>query len=970
MPNCAVCLKRLYPGVNLIGSAPGADTQGVARYRVAHAALAAQHCCVVVGTSSPGSGPRVWLADLGSREGTFVATPLGHVRMAPWSASLLPEGGRAFLGTLQASYSLFVDCQGDHNDTLLPSQTAPLEAEGGDEAERGVVAVVEEDDTVFDETQSLDESDGAGGALDDTADVAMGDAAATPAAPAAPAPPREGPEAADGNADMGDARAAADAAPAGPDAAVLPDASPLPTMPHPLDSVDVGAGTQYSTQATGTEVFGTAPQPAGAQDAADTEEATRTKAECKATEEERLAAEARAEQEAEAAQKAEEGQLERERKEEEAARKAEEERAERERQEAEALARAEEERTRKEAEEAERREQERVEAEAEARRGAQEEAAAATAAAKATGDGWGGAARASLDAFALGTQEGSLPPARVSAGGSLSQPSTQVLENVLRNDCERHLGQTDQMPKPRDVRGAALAAEDVEEEDAAPMHVEGGAAAGGKMASQPPLVASQSPYKSASAAQSLLQASKGAQPMPDEPIGELAPPGANTQVAMDVLLGTLPTTLGTLPTTMSEHELEPEPEVETAGTEPEAEVEAEEVELEAETGAVSPPPKSEAAGGAHGKQGGHAKESYKATAKQTPEVTLSLQPVANLAQMTRADLKKLRVAELKSELRSRGLSIDGLKAALLARLEVAIATEASGGQAETPDAEPAAEEAETVQAAEGTTPSPAPAPAKRASCRQRAGKAAIEPSAKRPRESSAEVSDAGGASGVTPPSSKRAKAGGGELRAVLADGIEGGKSSWKKLEGYLTKLGGTRADDKDVASATVLVMDELKRTEKVFLALAAGVHIVSSEWLAASAKAGGQLPKEDYPPGNLVKFQRAQGVDLATSLAEARRGGVLAGREVFCHKSCWGGKLDWRAIVRAAGGTPLEKMPRSAGALVFVSEADRAQVAAARGQVYSQDLLVDAIMHQRLDLGSKFALDAGGVASGGRRSRR
>ena len=44
--------------------------------------------------------------------------------------------------------------------------------------------------------------------------------------------------------------------------------------------------------------------------------------------------------------------------------------------------------------------------------------------------------------------------------------------------------------------------------------------------------------------------------------------------------------------------------------------------------------------------------------------------------------------------------------------------------------------------------------------------------------------------------------------------------------------------------------------------------------------------------------------------------------------------------------------------------------AAARGQVYSQDLLVDAIMHQRLDLGSKFALDAGGVASGGRRSRR
>ena len=910
----------------------------------------------------------MWLADLGSREGTFVATPLGHVRMAPWSASLLPEGGRAFLGTLQASYSLFVDCQGDHNDTLLPSQTAPLEAEGGDEAERGVVAVVEEDDTVFDETQSLDESDGAGGALDDTADVAMGDAAATPAAPAAPAPPREGPEAADGNADMGDARAAADAAPAGPDAAVLPDASPLPTMPHPLDSVDVGAGTQYSTQATGTEVFGTAPQPAGAQDAADTEEATRTEAECKATEEERLAAEARAEQEAEAAQKAEEGQLERERKEEEAARKAEEERAERERQEAEALARAEEERTRKEAEEAERREQERVEAEAEARRGAQEEAATATAAAKALGDGLGGAARASLDAFALGTQEGSLPPARVSAGGSLSQPSTQVLENVLRNDCERHLGQTDQMPKPRDVRGAALAAEDVEEEDAAPMHVEGGAAAGGKMASQPPLVASQSPYKSASAAQSLLQASKGAQPMPDEPIGELAPPGANTQVAMDVLLGTLPTTLGTLPTTMSEHELEPEPEGETAGTEPEAEVEAEEVELEAETVAVSPLPKSEAAGGAHGKQGGHAKESYKATAKQTPEVTLSLQPVANLAQMTRADLKKLRVAELKSELRSRGLSIDGLKAALLARLEVAIATEASGGQAETPDAEPAAEEAETVQAAEGTTP--APAPAKRASCRQRAGKAAIELSAKRPRESSAEVSDAGGASGVTPPSSKRAKAGGGELRAVLADGIEGGKSSWKKLEGYLTKLGGTRADDKDVASATVLVMDELKRTEKVFLALAAGVHIVSSEWLAASAKAGGQLPKEDYPPGNLVKFQRAQGVDLATSLAEARRGGVLAGREVFCHKSCWGGKLDWRAIVRAAGGTPLEKMPRSAGALVFVSEADRAQVAAARGQVYSQDLLVDAIMHQRLDLGSKFALDAGGVASGGRRSRR
>ena len=221
----------------------------------------------------------------------------------------------------------------------------------------------------------------------------------------------------------------------------------------------------------------------------------------------------------------------------------------------------------------------------------------------------------------------------------------------------------------------------------------------------------------------------------------------------------------------------------------------------------------------------------------------------------------------------------------------------------------------------------------------------------------------------TPPSSKRTKAKVGassRLKVVLADGVLGGKASWPKLEGFVQKLSGTRVDD--VAQASVLVTDDLKRSEKTAIAFAAGVPIVASSWLSASAAAGGQLQCNDYPPPNTRKFERAQGVDLQLSLSEARRRPLLSNRRVFATKSCWGGKLDWRAIVRAAGGEPLKTMPRSDDALVLTCDADAQLRASARFALYEQDLLLDVIFKQRLDDVGKFEVPQKG--SSGRSARR
>ena len=80
--------------------------------------------------------------------------------------------------------------------------------------------------------------------------------------------------------------------------------------------------------------------------------------------------------------------------------------------------------------------------------------------------------------------------------------------------------------------------------------------------------------------------------------------------------------------------------------------------------------------------------------------------------MAPADIKKLKVPELKEQLSERGLSTEGKKDMLVARLESAIADEAAAA----PAAEPPAPEPEAAAPAEAAAEAPAAAGATAPPC--------------------------------------------------------------------------------------------------------------------------------------------------------------------------------------------------------------------------------------------------------------
>lgn len=160
------------------------------------------------------------------------------------------------------------------------------------------------------------------------------------------------------------------------------------------------------------------------------------------------------------------------------------------------------------------------------------------------------------------------------------------------------------------------------------------------------------------------------------------------------------------------------------------------------------------------------------------------------------------------------------------------------------------------------------------------------------------------------------------------------------------------------SACELVVADSLRATPTLVEAVVRGVAVVSPAWVVACQAAGRLLP----PGPHLLRDQHQEevwGVHLPSSLARARRGGVLAGRRV--HLDLGGEEVQYTRLVEAAGGEVVGEGGRGEGVLV-VQELSRREGEGGRcrreaevkrlkkegAKVVSRKWLLQALLRQKL----------------------
>ncbi|XP_061675667.1 mediator of DNA damage checkpoint protein 1 [Syngnathoides biaculeatus] len=127
-------------------------------------------------------------------------------------------------------------------------------------------------------------------------------------------------------------------------------------------------------------------------------------------------------------------------------------------------------------------------------------------------------------------------------------------------------------------------------------------------------------------------------------------------------------------------------------------------------------------------------------------------------------------------------------------------------------------------------------------------------------------------------------------------------------ERVLARLGGTLANG--IGDMNCLVTDKVRRTVKFLCAVAKGIPIVNTHWLAKSGKAGSFLSPDVF----IVKDPEQEkqfGFCLQESLRLARSQPLLQGYEIHVTKSVKPEPVYMKDIISCSGATFLLKMPSS-----------------------------------------------------------